>query len=59
MENIPALLNALQSMSAEQPVGFALGVILVMVVEGLMLVVIISMILRIFFKPESRGKRSR
>jgi len=59
MEKALALLNALQSMSAGQPVGFALGVILVMVTEGLMLVVIISMILRIFFKPESRNKRPR
>lgn len=48
------LLNALQSMSAEHPVGFAVIVILMMVTEGLLLVGLISILLKILFRPNNR-----
>lgn len=53
---ILALLNTLQTLSAEHPLGFAVIVILVMVTEGLVLVGLLGVILKIFTKPGSRTR---
>lgn len=56
MDTALTLLNALQALSAENPMGFALGVILVMVTEGLFIIGIISIILKLLSKPASRAR---
>ena len=54
METALTLLNTLQSMSAEQPVAFAVIVIFIMVTEGLVLIGLIGIILKIIFRPDGR-----
>lgn len=50
------LLNVLQSMAAEYPVSFALGVVFMMVTEGLVLVGLFRIILKILTRPGSRTR---
>jgi hypothetical protein len=56
IETALTLLNTLQSMSTEHPVGFAVIVILMMVTEGLLLVGLISILLRLLFRPNNRTR---
>jgi len=50
------LLDVLQSMAAEYPVSFALGVIFMMITEGLVLVGLFRIILKILIRPDSQAR---
>jgi len=55
MEFILTGLNTLQAMAGEQPLVFAVVVILIMVTEGLMLVGVINILLKVFSRPVFRA----
>jgi len=56
MDTVLTLLHTLDSMSAWHPVAFALGVILIMVTEGLLMVGIFTIIQK---SLGTSGKRTR
>lgn len=58
MESTLTFLTTLQAMSTEHPVGFAIIVILAMVSEGLLLVGVINLLLKTFFRSSSFDRYS-
>jgi len=56
MDTVVMLLKALDSLFPENPVAYALGVIVIMITEGLLLIGIFRVIQKILIRPDTRTR---